>query len=82
MIIEILGSGCPNCRTLESRAMQALEETGIAAEIRKVTDYAAIASYGVMHTPAMVIDGKVVSAGRVLKLEEIKSLIAGSTARV
>lgn len=81
MIIEILGSGCPNCRALESRAMQALEESGINAEIKEVTDFAQIASYGVMHTPALVIDGKVVSAGRVLKVEEIKSLIAENTAR-
>ncbi len=75
MIIEILGSGCPNCKALESHAVQALKEMSIPAEIREVRDYAEIASYGVMHTPAMVIDGKVVSAGRVLNVLDIKSLI-------
>ncbi len=81
MVIEILGSGCPNCKALESRAMQAIEEMSIPAEIREIKDYAEIASYGVMHTPALAIDGKVVSAGRVLKVDEIKLLIAQTTTR-
>lgn len=82
MLIEILGSGCPNCKALESRAMQAIEEMGVSAEIKEVRDYAEIASYGVMHTPALAINGKVVSAGRVLKVDEIRSLIAQVTDRV
>ena len=81
MIIEILGSGCPNCKALKRRAAQALEEMNITAEIREVKDFREIASYGIMHTPGLVIDGKVVSAGFVPKLDEIKSLISESAPR-
>ncbi len=75
MIIKVLGSGCPNCKTLERRAMQAVEELNVRAEIAEVRDFKEIASYGVMHTPGLVINEKVVSAGHVPKVEEIKSLI-------
>lgn len=81
MIIEILGSGCPNCKALERRAAQAVEEMNVTAEIREVKDFKAIASYGIMHTPGLVIDGKVVSAGYVPKIDEIKSFISESAAR-
>jgi len=63
--IKVLGSGCPNCRRLEAETRAALEAAGIGYELTKVTDYEDIAAYGVMSTPALVINGKVVSAGRI-----------------
>jgi small redox-active disulfide protein 2 len=63
--IEVLGPGCPNCQHLEANARQAVAMAGIEAEIVKVTDYRQIVGYGVMSTPGLVIDGKVVSAGRI-----------------
>lgn len=72
MKIEILGSGCPNCKMLEENAKKALEETGKEAELVKVTDVNEIVNYGVMSTPAIVIDGEVKSYGKVADVEEIK----------
>ncbi len=63
--IEVLGPGCANCHRLETNAREAVLMAGVEAEIRHVTDYREIAAYGVMHTPGLVIDGKVVSSGRV-----------------
>lgn len=63
--IEILGSGCANCRRLEANAKEAVTMAGVEAEVLHVGDYAVIAGYGVMQTPGLVIDGKVVSTGRV-----------------
>lgn len=64
-VIEVLGSGCPNCQKLEANAREAVAQAGIEAQIIKVTDYGEIASRGVMSTPGLVIDGKVVSAGKI-----------------
>lgn len=75
MNIKILGSGCKNCVTLAEHAKAAVKEMGIEAEIEKVTDFVKIASYGVMSTPAMVVDEKVVSYGKVLKVVEIQKLL-------
>jgi len=75
MKIKILGSGCPNCIRLEENAKRALEEAKIKADIEKVTDIAKIMSYGIMSTPALVVDEKVVSYGQVLSPEEIKKLL-------
>ncbi len=72
MKIEILGSGCPNCKKLEENAKKALEESKKKAEIVKVTDFNDIVSFGVMSTPAIVIDGEVKSYGKVATVEEIK----------
>jgi small redox-active disulfide protein 2 len=72
MRIEILGSGCPKCKMLEANARKAVEELKIKAEIVKVTDMGKIISYGVMATPAIVIDGKVKSYGKVADVGEIK----------
>ncbi len=75
MVIKILGSGCKNCVTLAENAKAAAAETGIHAEIEKVTDFAKIAEYGVMSTPGLVIDEKVVSFGKVLKPKEIVKIL-------
>ena len=77
MKIKVLGSGCTNCQTLEKRTTQAVNLLGLDAEIEKVTDYAAIADYGVMSTPALVIDDRVVLAGRVPKVAELQTLLTG-----
>jgi small redox-active disulfide protein 2 len=63
--IEVLGSGCPNCQKLEANAREAIAMAGVEAEVRHVTDFREIAARGVMSTPGLVIDGKVVSTGRV-----------------
>ena len=73
--VKVLGSGCAKCNALEEAARAALEELGMDAAIDHVTDFAQIAAYGVMTTPALVVDGKVVSYGKVLKKDEAKALI-------
>lgn len=72
MKIEILGSGCPKCRQLEANAKKALEEAGKKAELVKVTEINKIVEYGVMSTPAIVINGEVKSYGKVADVDEIK----------
>jgi len=72
--IQILGTGCPKCKTLTANAEQAAKEAGIEYEIEKVQDINGIISFGVMSTPALAVDGKVVSTGKVLSAEEIKKL--------
>lgn len=63
--IKVLGSGCPNCKRLEAETRAALDAAGIVYDLAKVTDYADIMAYGVLSTPALVINEKVVSAGRI-----------------
>jgi small redox-active disulfide protein 2 len=72
MKIEILGTGCQKCRQLEANAKKAVEEKNVKAEIVKVTDIARIIEYGVMSTPAIVIDGEVKCYGRLADIKEIK----------
>ena len=72
MKIEILGMGCPKCRMLYENVKRAVEEKNIKAEVLKVEDLDKITTYGVMMTPAIVIDGDVKSSGKVLTSEEIK----------
>lgn len=73
--VKVLGSGCAKCNELEASTKEALVQLGMDTDIDHVTDYAQIAAYGVMSTPALVIDGKVVSYGKVLKKEEVVKLI-------
>jgi small redox-active disulfide protein 2 len=75
MKIEILGMGCPKCKQLTANAEEAAKELGIEVEISKVTDIAKIIEHGVMMTPALAVDGLVVSVGKVLSKDEIKKLI-------
>lgn len=63
--VKVLGSGCPNCKRLEAETRAALDEASIAYDLSKVTEYDDIAAYGVLSTPALVINEKVVSAGRI-----------------
>jgi small redox-active disulfide protein 2 len=70
--IKVLGTGCPKCQKLEEAARKAADELGIAYELEKVKDINAIMEYGVMMTPALVVDGEVKSAGKLLTVEEIK----------
>jgi small redox-active disulfide protein 2 len=72
MKIEILGSGCPNCKRLEVNARKAVEETGKKAEITKITDIIKIIERGVMATPAISIDGKIKASGRIPDVKEIE----------
>ncbi|CAH2212528.1 thioredoxin family protein [Tepidibacter aestuarii] len=76
MNIKILGGGCKNCEVLYENTKQAVEELGIEATIEKVTDFVEIAKYGVMKTPALVVDEKVKISGRVVKADEIKKVLA------
>jgi small redox-active disulfide protein 2 len=75
MIIKVLGSGCANCKKLAENAKKAVQELGIDAEVVKVEDYRTIVSYGVMKTPALVVDEKVRIMGRVATVEEIKKCL-------
>ena len=78
MIIKILGSGCKKCLALAANVETAAQAAGIDVSIEKITDIVAIAGFGIMSTPGLVIDGKVVSAGRVLKPSEIGALLTGA----
>jgi len=80
MRIEILGSSCARCRALEANVRKALTMLGKDADVVDVTDIQEIMAYGVMATPALVIDGKVVMVGRILSPEEAKKAIVGAGA--
>ena len=76
MKIEILGVGCPKCKQLTANVEAAVKESNIQTDIGKVTDIDKITEYGVMMTPALAVDGTIVSAGKVLSKDEIKKIIA------
>lgn len=78
MKIEILGTGCPKCKTLAENAEKAAKTLGVQYELCKVTQLADIMKRGVMMTPALAIDGEVKSAGKVLSEAEITSLLTGA----
>lgn len=75
MDIKILGTGCANCKTLEKLTINALAEMDFAANVEKVEDITKIMAYGVMRTPALVINEKVVLAGRIPPMTELKEII-------
>lgn len=75
MIIKILGPGCTNCKNLERATREALEQLHLDATVEKVQDYPSILGYGVMSTPGLVVDDKVVVSGRVPKPAEITQLL-------
>ncbi|MDH4156378.1 MAG: thioredoxin family protein [candidate division Zixibacteria bacterium] len=74
--IQVLGPGCPNCEKLAQATMEAAYALGIEHEFEKVTDIQKIMSFGVMMTPALVVDGQVKVSGKVPSVEEIKKLLA------
>lgn len=75
MKIQVLGPGCTNCVTLEARTRAAVTAAQVEATIEKVTDYVEIARLGVMKTPGLVIDGRVVVSGRVPSVDEIRGFL-------
>jgi small redox-active disulfide protein 2 len=77
MDIKVLGPGCAKCEKTLDLVKEAVSDAGIDARIEKVTDMLAIAGYGVLGTPAVVIDGEVKCVGKIPHLEEIKSWISG-----
>ena len=76
MKIKVLGPGCANCVNLERVTREAVATMGLDAQIEKVTDFAAIVGYGVMRTPALVVDEKVVLSGRVPTARQVKEILA------
>ncbi|OJV34318.1 MAG: hypothetical protein BGO29_08600 [Bacteroidales bacterium 36-12] len=77
MNIKILGTGCPKCKTLEKLAIEVVDENDFDAEISKVEDIVQIMGYGVMRTPALVVNEQVLISGRIPSKDEIKNLIEG-----
>ena len=76
MKIEVLGTGCAKCKTLFENTQKALAESGQSAEIIKIEDIPSIMKYGVMSTPALVIDGQVKFSGKVASVAEIKGMLS------
>jgi small redox-active disulfide protein 2 len=76
MVLQILGMGCAKCEKLEERARQAATELGLDFQVEKVKDLQQIMAFGVMVTPALVVDGVVKVAGKVPGVEDIKKLLA------
>jgi len=79
MVVKILGSGCASCAHLEKAVRGAVAKLGVDAEVVKVTDFSEIVEFGVMATPALVVDEQVKAAGRVPEAEEIESILADSS---
>jgi small redox-active disulfide protein 2 len=73
MEIKVLGPGCPKCQQTEKIVKEAVAETGVAADVEKVTDVMKIAGYGVFGTPAVVVDGEVKSVGKIPDKDDVKS---------
>jgi len=77
MRIQVLGTGCARCKQLTANAEKAVRELGLSVPVEKVEDLREIAKLGVMTTPALVVDGKVRAAGKVLAPEAVKELLRG-----
>ena len=75
MNIQVLGTGCPKCKTLEKAVRDIVTQNGIEANVTKVDDIMEIMKFNILTTPALVIDGQVVVKGRVPSLEELKTII-------
>lgn len=75
MEIKVLGPGCPKCHALEKTVQEVISETGISAEVKKITDIKQIASHGIMLTPGLVINGKIKSTGKALNKNEVRKYI-------
>ncbi|MCR5761997.1 MAG: thioredoxin family protein [Treponema sp.] len=75
MNIKVLGGGCCKCETLLANVKAAIANKGLEADVEYITDFAVIGSYGIMSTPALVVDEKVVSMGKVLKSSEIEKIL-------
>lgn len=75
MKIKVLGTGCARCKSLEKLTMRAAQELDLDADIEKVEDIQKIMEYGILHTPGLVIDGKVVLSGQIPKISELKELL-------
>jgi len=75
MIVKILGPGCNNCKNLERATREALADLGLEATVEKVEDYPTIVGYGIMSTPGLVVDEKVLVSGRVPRPAEIRELL-------
>ncbi len=78
MKIEVLGSGCPKCLSVEQNVRKALAELAVQADVVKVTDIQQIIQRGVMSTPALVVDGKLVLEGKNPTVQQLKQLLAGA----
>jgi small redox-active disulfide protein 2 len=78
MEIKILGPGCPKCKTMEKVTREAVAETGIDATIEKVEDIVKIMEYKVMHTPVLVINGKVILKGVVPTVQQVKDILTNN----
>ena len=80
MIIKVLGPGCANCKNLERVTREAIADLGLDATIEKVEDYPTIVGYGVMSTPALVVDEQVVVSGRVPTAAQVRELLSAQPA--
>lgn len=79
--VIVLGSGCKNCHTVQERVQQTVDEMGIEAKVELVTDLQVMMQYGVMQTPAIVMNDKLVSTGRVPAPSQIKTMVSAAVAR-
>jgi small redox-active disulfide protein 2 len=75
--VKVLGPGCENCKRLEATVRKVVDERGLQAEIEKVTDYAEIMKWPILSTPGLVVNGKLVSAGRIPTESEIAAWLTG-----
>ena len=75
MNVKVLGGGCSKCETLLANAKKAVANAGVEAEIEYITDFAVIAGYGIMRTPALIVDEKIVSMGKVRKSSDIEKFL-------